>query len=161
MGLNIICFFHYFCYNMDFSTHSSMRGLTNIYKIPSLLFRHSVVSDFATPWTAVCQASLSFTILLSLFKSMSSESGMPSNHLVRCCPLLLLPSIFPSSRLFFNESALHIRWPKYWSFSFSISPSSQYSGLISFRIYWFCLLAVQGLSGAFSNTTVRKWCSVL
>ena len=161
MGLNIICFFHYFCYNMDFSTHSSMRGLTNIYKIPSLLFSHSVVSDFATPWTAVCQASLSFTILLSLFKSMSIESGMPSNHLVRCCPLLLLPSIFPSSRLFFNESALHIRWPKYWSFSFSISPSSQYSGLISFRIDWFCLLAVQGLSGAFSNTTVRKWCSVL
>ena len=121
----------------------------------------SHVQLFATPSTAACQASLSFTILLSLLKLMSIESVMPSNYLVRCCPLLLLPSIFPSIRVFSNESALHIRWPKYWRFSSSICPSSEYSGLITFRIAWFYLLAVQGLSGAFSNTTVQKWCSVL
>ena len=96
-----------------------------------------------TPWTAPYQASLSFTISWSLLKLMSTESVMPSNHLIFCCPLLL-PSIFPSIRVFFDESALHIRWPKNWSFSFSISPSSEYSGLISFRIDWFDLLAVQG-----------------
>ena len=83
------------------------------------------------------QASLSFTISWHLLKLMSIESVMPSNHLILCCPLLLLPSIFPSIRIFSRESALHIRWPKYWSFSFSISPSNEYSGLISFRIYWF------------------------
>ena len=93
-----------------------------------------------TPWTAAHQASLSFTISLSLFKLMV----MPSNHLSLCCPLLLMLSIFPSIRVFSNESALHIRWPKYWSFSFSISPSSEYLGLISFRIDWFDLLSVQG-----------------
>ena len=98
---------------------------------------------FATPWTAACQASQSFTISWSLLKLMSIESVMPSNHLVLCCPLLL-PSIFPSIRVFFNESALWIRWPKYWSFSFSISASNEHSGLISFRIDWFDLLAVQG-----------------
>ena len=95
-----------------------------------------------TPWTAAHQASLSFTISWGLFKLMSIESVMPSNHLVLCCPLLLLPSIFPSIRVFSNESGLHIRWPKYWSFS--IGPSNDYSGLISFRIDWFDLLAVQG-----------------
>ena len=84
------------------------------------------------------------------------ESVMPSNHLILCCLLLLLPSIFPSIRVFSNESALHIRWPKDWSFSFSISPSSEYSGLISFRMNWFDLLAVQALSRVFSNTTVQK-----
>ena len=97
---------------------------------------------FANPWTATRQASLSFVISWSLLKLMFIESMMPSNHLVLCCPLLLLPSIFPSIRVFSNESVLHIRWPKYWSFSFSISPSNEYSGLISFRIDWFDLLAV-------------------
>ena len=95
------------------------------------------------PWTAAYQASLSFTISQSLLKLISIESMMPSNNLILCCPLLLLPSIFPSIRVFSNESALHIRWPKYWSFSF-ISPSNEYSGLISFKIDWFDLLAVQG-----------------
>ena len=99
---------------------------------------------FATPWTAARQASLSITSSRSPPKPMSIESVMPSNHLILFRPLLLLPSIFPSIRVFSNESALHIRWPKYWSFSFSISPSNEYSGLISFRIDWFHLLAVQG-----------------
>ena len=99
---------------------------------------------FATPWTAACQASLSITDSWSLLKLMSIESVMPSNYLILCCPLLLLPSIFPSIRIFSNESVLPIRWPKYWSFSFSISPSNECSGLISFRIDWFELLAVQG-----------------
>ena len=94
-----------------------------------------------TPWTAACQASLSFTISRSLLKLMSIELVMPFNHLKLCCPLLLLPTIFPSIKVFSNESALHIRWPKYWSFS--VSPSNEYSGLISFRIDWFDL-AVQG-----------------
>ena len=89
---------------------------------------------FATPWTAGCQASLSITNSWSLLKLMSTESVMPSNHLILCCHLLLLPSIFPSIRVFSNESVLHIRWQNYWSFSFSISPSDEYSGLISFRI---------------------------
>ena len=103
-----------------------------------------MVSDSATPWTAVCQASLFITNSGSLLKLMSIESVMPSNHLILCRPLLLLPSIFLSIRAFSNESVLHIRWPKYWSFSFSISPSNEYSGLISFRNDWFDLLAVQG-----------------
>ena len=97
-----------------------------------------------TPWTAVRQASLSFTVFQSLLELMSIESGMPSNHLILCCPLLLLLSIFPRIRLLSNESALYIRWSKYWSFSFSISPSNEYSGLISFMTNWFDLLAVQG-----------------
>ena len=109
-----------------------------------LLFSRSVVSDSATPWTAACQASLSFTISWSLLKLMSVESVMPSNHLILCHPLLLQPSIFPSIRVSSNESALRTRWPEYWSFSFSISPSSEYSGLISFRIDWLDLLAVRG-----------------
>ena len=102
------------------------------------------VQLFATPWTAARQASLSMTNSQSLLKVMSIESVMSSNHLILCCPLLLLPSIFPSIRVFSNESALCIRWPKYWSFSFSISPSNEYSGLISFKIDRFDLLAVQG-----------------
>ena len=97
---------------------------------------------FVTPWSAVRQASLSFTISQSLLKLMSIDSMIPSNHLILCGPLLLLLSIFPNIRAFSNESALHIRWPKYWSFSFSISPSNEYSGLISFRIDWFDFLAV-------------------
>ena len=104
----------------------------------------SHVQLFVTPWIAAHQASLSFTISQSLLKLMSVESVMPSNHLILCCPLLLLPLIFPSIRVFSNESLLHIRWPKYWSFSFSISPSNEYSGLISFRMDWLDLLAVQG-----------------
>ena len=97
-----------------------------------------------TPWIAACQASLSIINSQSLLKLMSIESVMPSNHLILCHPLLLLPSIFPSIRVFSSESVLHVRWPKYWSFSFSISASSEYSRLISFRIDWFDLLAVQG-----------------
>ena len=116
----------------------------------------SCVQLFATPWTAACQASLSFTISQSLLKLLSIESVMPSNHLIFCRPLLLLPSIFPSIRVFSNQLALHIRWPKYWSFSFNISPSNAYSGLISFRIDWFDLLTVKELSKVFSNTPVHK-----
>ena len=103
----------------------------------------SSVRLFATPWTAARQASLSITNSWSLLKLMSIESVMPSNHIILCHPLLL-PSIFPSIRVFSNESVLHIRWPKYWSFSFSISPSNEYSGLISFSMHWFDLLAIQG-----------------
>ena len=97
-----------------------------------------------SPWTAACQASLSITNFWSLLKLMSIELVMPSNHLILCHPLLLLSSIFPSIRVFSNESVLHIKWPKYWSFRFRISPSSEYSGLISFRMDWLDLLAVQG-----------------
>ena len=104
----------------------------------------SCVQLFVTPWTATCQSSLSITNSWSLFKIMSIESVMPSNHLILCNPLLLLPSIFPNIRVFSNESDLRIRWPKYLSFSFGISPSNGYSGLISFRIDWLDLLAVQG-----------------
>ena len=104
----------------------------------------SCVQLIVTPWTASRQASLSITNSWSLLELVSIESVMPSNHLILCHPLLLLSSIFPSFRVFSNESVLHIRWPKYWSFSFSISPSNDCSGLISFRIDWFDLLAVQG-----------------
>ena len=117
---------------------------------------HSVMADSVTPRTAACHASLSITNSWSLLKLMSIKLVMPSNHLILCCPLLLLPLIFPSIRVFSNEVSLHIRWPKYWSFSFSISPSNEYSGLISFRIDWLDLLTVQGLSRIFSNTTVQK-----
>ena len=99
---------------------------------------------FVTPWTAAHQASLSITNSWSLLKLMSIESVMPSNHLILCHPLLLLLSIFPSIRVFSNESVLHISWPKYWSFSFSISPSKEHPGLLSFRMDWLDLLAVQG-----------------
>ena len=99
---------------------------------------------FATPWTAACQASLSITSSQSSLKLMSIESVMSSSHLILCRPLLLLPTILPSIRVFSNESTLHMRWPKYWSFSFSISPSNEHGGLISFRMDWLDLLAVQG-----------------
>ena len=102
------------------------------------------MSDSVTPWTAARQASLSITNSQSLLKLMSIVLVMPSNHLILCHPLLLPPSTFPSIRVFSNESVLHIRWPKYWSFSFSISPSNEYSGWISFRMDWLDLLAVQG-----------------
>ena len=98
---------------------------------------------FVTPWTAACQASLSITNSRSLLTLTSIRSVMPFNHLILCCPLPLMPSIFPSIRVFSNESALWIRWPNYWSFIFSVSPSNEYSGLVSFRIDWFDLLAVQ------------------
>ena len=113
--------------------------------ISSGQFSHSIVSNsLQTSWTAARQASLSNTNSQSLLKLMSIESVMPSNHLILCHPLLLLPSIFPSIRVFSTESVICIRWPKFWSFSFSISPSNEYSGLISFRIDWLDLLAVQG-----------------
>ena len=104
----------------------------------------SCVRFFVTPCTAACQASLSITISQSLHRLTSIELVMPFNHPILCRPLLLLPSIFPSIRVFSNESVLHLRWPKYWSFSFNINPSNEYSGLISFRIDWLDLLAVQG-----------------
>ena len=126
----------------------------------------SPVRLFATPWTAALQASLSFTVSWSLLKLMSIELVMPSSHLIPCHPLLLLPSIFPSTRVFFNESVLCIRWPKYWNFSFIITLSNEYSWLISFRMDWFDLLQSKGLSRLFSNTTVQKyqlfsiWCPI-
>ena len=116
----------------------------------------SHVQLFAIPWTAAPQASLSITNSQSLLKLMSVELVMPSNHLFLCRPLLLA-SVFPSVRVFFSESVLHVRWPKYWSFSFNISLSNEYSGLISFRMDWLDLLAVQGLSRVFSNTTIQKY----
>ena len=124
----------------------------------------SHVRLFATPWTAACQASLSITNSQSLLKLMSIKLVMPSNHFILCLPLLLPPWIFPSIRVFSNESFLHIRWPKYWSFSFSISPSNDYSGLIFFRMDWLDLLAVQGtlksLLQHYSSKASVLWCSV-
>ena len=114
----------------------------------------SRVRLLATPWIAACQASLSITNSWSLLKLLSIESMMPSNRLILCRPILLSPSIFPSIRVFSNDSVLCIRWPKYWSFSFSISPSNEHSGLISFRSDW--LDQSKGLSRVFSNTTVQK-----
>ena len=116
----------------------------------------SRVRLFATPWTAAHKASLSITNSQSLLKLMSIESMMPSNHLILCHPLVLLPSIFCNMRLFSSESVLCTRWLKYWSFSFSISPSNEYSGLLSFRMDWLDLLAVQETLRVFSNTTVQK-----
>ena len=115
----------------------------------------SCVRFSVTPWTAACQASLHITNSRSLHKLMSIESVMPSNHLILCRPLLP-PSIFPSIRVFSDESALRIRWPKYWSFSFNISPSSEHSGLIFLRMDWLDSLQSEGLSRVFSNTTVQN-----
>ena len=122
---------------------------TSVSSVQSL----SHVQLFATPWTA---ARLSITNSRSLLKLTSIESVMSSNHLILCHPLLLPPSIFPSIRVFSNESALHIRWPKYWNFRFNISPSNEYSGLISFRMNWLDLLAVQGTLKSVPDTTVQK-----
>ena len=116
----------------------------------------SHVRLFATPWTAAWQVSLSFTISWSLLKLMSTELMMPFSHLVLCRPRLLLSSIFPSIMVFSSEFSLHIRWPNYWSFSFSISPSKEYSGFICFQIDWIDLFAVQEILRIFSNTTVQK-----
>ena len=140
-----------------------------VWPLRMLLFHFSSVQSlshvwlFATPWTRACQASLSITNSWSLLKVMCIESVTPSNHLILCCPLLLLPSILPSIRVFSNESVLCIRWPKYWSFSFSISPSNEYSGLISFRIDWLDVCAVQGtlksLLQHHSSKASVLWCS--
>jgi len=134
-----ICFFHFVKGVYWYTFREGMHNVTTS-SVQSL----SHVRLFATPWTAAHQASLSITNSLSLFKLMSIESVVPYNHLILCRPLVFLPSIFPSIRVFSNESALHIRWPKYWTFSFSISPSNEYSGLISFRMDWLDLPAVQG-----------------
>ena len=123
-------------------------GLSHKMVVAQLL---SCVELFASPWTAALQAPLSFIVSQSLLKLMTIESVMPPNLLILCRPLLLPPSIFPSIRVSSNESALGIRWPKYWSFSFSISPSHEISGLTSFRMDWLDLLAVQGLSRVFSQ----------
>ena len=128
--------------------------LIYIWRAFSLVQSLSHVQLFVTPWTAAHQSSLSITNSQSLLKLMSMDSVMPSNYLIPCCPLLLLPSLFPIFRVFSSESVLCIRWPKYWSFKFSISPSSEYSGLISFRTDWFD--QSKGLSRVFSNTTVQK-----
>ena len=123
----------------------------------------SRVQLFVTPWTTAYQASLSITTSQSLLKLKSIESVMPSNHLIFCHPLLLPPSVFPSIRVFSNESVLHVRWPKYWSFSFGISPSNEYSGLVSFRMDWLDLLVVQGtlksLLQHHSSKASIRWCS--
>ena len=116
--------------------------LTKVYLLFSSVLLLSRIRLFATPWTAAHKASLSITTSQSLLKLMYIELVMPSNHLILCHPLLLLPSIFPSIRVFSNESVLRIRWPEYWNFSFSICPSSEHPGLISFRMDWFDLLAV-------------------
>ena len=121
-----------------------MLSFSDTINLGSVQFSHSVRSDSVISWTAACQVSLYITNSQSLLKLMSIESMMPSNHLILCCSLLLLPSIFPSIRVSSKESVLHIRWPRYWSFSFSISPSNEHSGLISFRMYWLDLLAAQG-----------------
>ena len=135
-------------------------GITNSISSVQML---SHIQLFATPWTAACQASLSITNSWSMLKLMSITSVMPPNHLILCCPLLLLPSICPSIRVFSNESIIHIRQPKYWSFSFSISPSNEYSGLISFKMDWLDLLAVQGtlksLLQHHSSKASILWCS--
>ena len=128
---NIARWFHNYKLITVFSSLSSLQSLGHVW-------------FFANWWTAAHQASLSITNSWSLLKLMSIKSVMASNHLILCCPLLLQSSIFPSIRVFSKDSVLHIKWPKYWSFSFSISPSNEYSRLTSFRIYWFDLLAVQG-----------------
>ena len=142
--------------------YSAIKGndiLKDFYESPGIRFSSvqllSHVRLFATPWTAAHQASLSITNSWSLLKPMSIESVMPSNHLI-LYRLLLPPSIFPSIRVFSNESALRIRWPKYRSFSFNISPSNEHPGLISFRMDWLDPLQSKGLSRVFSNTTVQK-----
>ena len=125
-------------------------------KVLSVSVQSPSCVQLLTPWTAACQASLSLTISQSLPKFMSIESMMPSIHLILCCPLLLLPSNVPQIKVFSNELAVRIMWPKYWSFSFSISSSNEHPGLISFRMDWLDLLAVQGTLKVFSNTTVQK-----
>ena len=145
--------------NLQWTRYMSL-GLTTTSFIS---FRHMVVVQslshvqlFATLWTAACQASLSFIIFWDLLKLMSIELVMPSNHLILCHPLLLLPSIFPRVRVFSNESALHIRWPKYWSFSFRISPSNEYSGWFPLGLTGLISLKYKGLSRVYSSTTICR-----
>ena len=129
-----------------------------------ILFYHQIRSDqslshvrlFATPWSAACQASLFITNSQTLPKLISIKSVMQTNHLILCHPLVLLPSIFPNIRVFLSESALPVRWPKYWSFSFNISLSNEHPGLISFRMHWLDLLQSKGISRVFTNATVQK-----
>ena len=138
-----MCLFHcsgFQCFSLDFSSGLAFSVLIIFFSSVQSL---SPIWLFATPWTTARQASLSMANSRSSPKPMSIESVMPSTHLILCPPLLLLPSIFPSIRVFSNESVLHIRWPKYWSFSFNTSPSNEHSGLISFRMDWLDLLAVQ------------------
>ena len=144
--LKNICIQHILKYNIQYLSQKVKVSKVNFTSSQSVQSVQSLsrVRLFATPWTAARQASLSITNSQSLLKLMSMELVMPSNHLILCRPLFLLPSIFSSIRVFSNESVLHIRWPEYWSFSFSISPSSEYSGLISLRMDWFNLLVVQG-----------------
>ena len=146
-----------------FRFNKELRILQTLLEAISSVQLLSHVRLSAMPWTAACQTSLSSTNSQSLLKLMPVESVMPSNHLILCHPLLLLPSIFPSIRVFSNESVLQIRWPKYWSFSFIISHSNEYSGLISFRIDWFYLLAVEGtlksLLQHHSSKASILWCS--
>jgi len=134
------------------STVWKFRGLSVVVVVQLL----SHVWLFVTPWTATCQGSFFSTVSWSLFKFMYVESMMVSNNLILCCPLLLLCSIYPSSRVFSSEWVLYIRWPKYWSFSFNISPSNEYSGLISFRIDYLISLLSKGLSRVFSSTTIQS-----
>ena len=134
------------------TTRESSPPLTQFNSVQLL----SRVQLFVTPWTTACQASLSITNSRSLLKLMSIELVMPSNHLILCHPLLFSPSIFPSIRVFSNESALRIRWPKYWSFSFNISPSDEHSGLIPLGWTGWISLPSKGLSRVFSNTTVQR-----
>ena len=131
--------------------------LLHLHTQPAVVIQSlSCVQFFATPWTAACQTSPSFTIFWNFQKLMSIESVIPSNHLLLCCPLLLPCSIFPSITVCSSESVLHIRWPKCWSFSFSISPSNEYSGLVSFSLTGWISLQSKGLSRVFFNTTVQK-----
>ena len=131
-------------YLFAYCLHQRTMRILEVDAMSSVQFRCSIMSDFATPWTAAHQASLSITNSRSLLRLMSIQSVMPSNYLILCFPLLLQPSIFPSIRVFSNESDLHIRWPTYWNFGFNLSLSNEYSGLISSRINWLDLLAVQG-----------------
>ena len=137
-------------------------GLYQSDSVPYIVAQSLIMSNSTIPWTVACKASLSSTISQSLLKFMSTESVMLSNDLILCCSLLLLPSVFPSVRAFSYESALRNRWPKYWSFSFSNSPSNEYSGMISFRIDWFDLLAVQGTLKSLllhhSSKASLPWC---
>ena len=145
-------FLHQMHHHLARCKHTTVQYMPGIHSVQFSSF--SRVQLFVTPWTAARQASLSITNSWSLLKLMSIELVMPSNHLILYCPIFLLPSVFPSIRVFSNGSALRMRWPKYWSFS--ISPSNEYSGLISFRIYWFISLQSKGLSRVFPNTTVQK-----
>ena len=133
----------------------SLSDFPSSVQFSSVQFSCSHVQLFVTPWTAARQASLSITNSWSLLKLMSIKSVMPSNHLILCHPLLLLPSIFPSIRVFSNESVLWIRWPKYWRFRFNVSSSNEYSGLISFKMDWLDLLAVQGLKSLLQHNSSK------